>query len=340
VSANLKPFIARLAAGETLTDAQAEAAFDIIMSGEATPAQIGALLMAMRLRGETVSEITGAVRAMRARMAAIEAPAGAIDVCGTGGDGAGTLNVSSAVTFVVAGCGVPVAKHGNRALSSRTGGADVLTELGVNIDAPMGLLPSILAEAGCVFLFAPRHHPSMRHAAGPRVELGTRTIFNLLGPLANPARVRRQLTGVFSPDWTRPMAETLAALGHEAAWIVHGMGLDELTVAGQNHVTALQAGKIASFIVQPEDAGLSRAPIAAIQGGDAGFNAAALEAVLRGAPGAYRDTVVLNAAAALIIAAHAGDLREGVCLAADSIASGAALAALQTLRRVSAVTVS
>ena len=204
-----------------------------------------------------------------------------------------------------------------------------------------GSLSSILAEAGCVFLFAPRHHPSMRHAAGPRVELGTRTIFNLLGPLANPARVRRQLTGVFSPDWTQPMAETLAALGHEEASdldVVHGMGLDELTVAGQNHVTALHGGKIASFIVEPEDAGLSRAPIAAIRGGDADFNASALEAVLQAAPGAYRDTVLLNAAAALIIAGQAGDLREGVSLAAHSIASGAALAALETLRRVSAVT--
>ncbi|HEX3576618.1 MAG TPA: anthranilate phosphoribosyltransferase [Rhodopila sp.] len=340
MSATLKPFLARLAAGESLSDDQAEAAFDIIMSGEATPAQIGALLMAMRLRGETVAEITGAVRAMRARMTSIEAPGDAIDVCGTGGDGAGTLNVSSAVTFVVAGCGVPVAKHGNRALSSRTGGADVLTALGVNVDAPMTALPEILTEAGCVFLFAPRHHPSMRHAAGPRVELGTRTIFNLLGPLANPARVRRQLTGVFAPDWTRPMAETLAALGHEAAWIVHGMGLDELTVAGQNHVTALQDGNIASFIVEPEDAGLSRAPISAIQGGDAGFNAAALEAVLQGAPGAYRDTVLLNAAAALIVAGRAGELREAVSVAAQSIASGAALAALQTLRRISAVNIS
>jgi anthranilate phosphoribosyltransferase len=340
MSANLKPFIARLAAGETMTADQAEAAFDIIMSGEATPAQIGALLMAMRLRGETVAEITGAVRAMRARMTPIEAPEDAIDVCGTGGDGAGTLNVSSAVTFVVAGCGVPVAKHGNRALSSRTGGADVLTALGVNVDAPIEALSSILTEAGCVFLFAPRHHPSMRHAAGPRVELGTRTIFNLLGPLANPAGVRRQLTGVFSPDWTRPMAETLAALGHSSAWIVHGMGLDELTVAGPNHVTALQAGEIASFVVDPEDAGLARAPVAAIQGGDAGFNASALEAVLHGAPGAYRDTVLLNAAAALIVAGQAGDLREGVSMAAGSIASGAAFAALETLRRVSAVTVS
>jgi anthranilate phosphoribosyltransferase/anthranilate synthase/phosphoribosyltransferase len=212
----------------------------------------------------------------------------------------------------------------------------VLTALGVNVDAPMASLPSILAEAGCVFLFAPRHHPSMRHAAGPRVELGTRTIFNLLGPLANPARVRRQLTGVFSPDWTRPMAETLAALGHQAAWIVHGMGLDELTVAGQSHVTALQDDNIISFLVEPEDAGLSRAPIEAILGGDASFNAAALEAVLLGGAGAYRDTVLLNAAAALIVAGRVGSLREGVSIAADSIASGAAFAALQTLRRVSA----
>jgi anthranilate phosphoribosyltransferase len=333
----LKPVIARLAAGETLTDDEAEAAFDIIMSGEATPAQIGALLMAMRLRGETVAEITGAVRAMRARMTAIEAPAGAMDVCGTGGDGAGTLNVSSAVTFVVAGCGVPVAKHGNRALSSRTGGADVLTALGVNVDAPMDALPAILAEAGCVFLFAPRHHPSMRHAAGPRVELGTRTIFNLLGPLANPARVRRQLTGVFSPDWTRPMAETLLALGHDSAWIVHGQGLDELTVAGPNHVTALHDQEIRSFVLEPEDAGLPRSAIAAIRGGDAAFNAEALQSLLQGAIGAYRDTVLLNAAAALIVAGIAGDLREGVDLAAAAIASGAALAALETLRRVSAV---
>ncbi len=339
MSASLKPAIARLAGGETLTADQAEAAFDIIMAGEATPAQIGALLMAMRIRGETVAEITGAVRAMRARMTAIEAPVGAIDVCGTGGDGAGTLNVSSAVTFVVAGCGVPVAKHGNRALSSRTGGADVLTALGVNVDAPMDVLAAILREAGCAFLFAPRHHPSMRHAAGPRVELGTRTIFNLLGPLANPAGVRRQLTGVFSPGWTQPMAETLAALGHEAAWIVHGMGLDELTVAGQNQVTALRDGRISSFLVEPEDAGLSRSPIEAIQGGDSDFNAAALSDLLRGIQGAYRDTVLLNAAAALIVADRAGDLREGVALASGSIASGAALAALETLRRVSAATV-
>ena len=336
MSNDLKPLLTRLAAGETLTEADAEAAFDVIMGGEATQAQIGGLLMAMRVRGETVAEITGAVRAMRARMTAIEAPAGAIDVCGTGGDAAGTLNVSSAVTFVIAGAGVPVAKHGNRALSSRTGGADVLAALGVNLDAPMERLSSILLSAGCVFLFAPRHHPSMRHAAGPRVELGTRTIFNLLGPLANPARVKRQLTGVFAPEWTRPMAETLAALGTDRAWLVHGQGLDELTLAGENHVTTLRAGAVHSLTVTPEDAGLPRAPIEAIRGGDSAFNAAALQSLLQGAPGAYRDTVLLNAAAALIVADRAADLREGVQLARRSIDTGAALGSLETLRRETA----
>jgi anthranilate phosphoribosyltransferase/anthranilate synthase/phosphoribosyltransferase len=221
-------------------------------------------------------------------------------------------------------------------LSSRTGGADVLTALGVDVDAPMERLSDILRAAGCVFLFAPRHHPSMRHAAGPRVELGTRTIFNLLGPLANPARVRRQLTGVFSPEWTLPMAETLAALGHHAAWTVHGLGLDELTVAGENHVTALRDGAIHSFTVDPEDAGLPRAPVEAIKGGDAAFNAGALEGLLQGARGPYRDTVLLNSAAALIVADRAGDLREGVALADRAITSGAAMEALEILRRETA----
>jgi anthranilate phosphoribosyltransferase len=340
MSGDLKPVIARLASGETLSEQQAEAAFDIIMSGEATQAQIGALLMAMRLRGETVAEITGAVRAMRSRMTAIEAPEGTIDVCGTGGDGAGTLNVSTAVTFVAAGCGVKVAKHGNRAMSSRTGGADVLAALGVNIDVPMGRLSAVLNEAGCVFLFAPRHHPSMRHAGPPRAELGTRTIFNLLGPLANPARVRRQLTGVFSPDWTLPLAETLAALGHNAAWVVHGLGLDELTVAGLNHVTALQAGSIRTFSFEPADVGLQNAPISAIKGGAAEENAAALQALLENrtdsAAHPYRDTVLLNTAAALVIAGQTDDLREGIAFADRALQSGAAYAALETLRRGSA----
>jgi anthranilate phosphoribosyltransferase len=336
MSQDLKPTLAKVANGEALSADEAEAAFTIIMSGEATPAQIGALLMAMRVRGETVPEITGAVRAMRSRMTAIEAPEGAIDLCGTGGDGVGTLNISSAVTFVVAALGVKVAKHGNRALSSRTGGADVLTALGVNVDAPLERLPLILKEAGAVFLFAPRHHPSMRHAAGPRVELGTRTIFNILGPLSNPARVKRQLTGVFSPDWTRPMAETLAALGHDAAWVVHGCGIDELTVAGENQVTALKDGSIRTFSVTPDDAGLPTTPIAAIKGGDPAFNAEALLGVLRGDIGAYRDTVLLNAAAALIVADRAADLRDGVDRAARAIGSGAALNVLETMRRVSA----
>jgi len=337
VSNNLKPFLARLAVGEALTDADAEAAFDIIMSGEATPAQIGALLMAMRVRGETVAELTGAVRAMRARMTEVAAPPGAIDVCGTGGDASGSLNISTAVTFVVAGCAVPVAKHGNRALSSRTGGADVLTALGVNVDVALERLPDILRAAHCAFLFAPRHHPSMRHAAGPRVELGTRTIFNLLGPLANPARVRRQLTGVFAPQWAAPMAETLGRLGTEAAWIVHGQGLDELTLAGENQVVAWERGSLRRFTVTAEEVGLARAPVEAIRGGDAALNAATLEALLKGAAGPYRDTVLLNAGAALVVAGRAGDLREGIALADRSIGSGAALAALETLRRETAV---
>jgi anthranilate phosphoribosyltransferase len=336
VSSNLKPVLARLAGGERLSDDEAEQAFDIIMSGEATPAQIGALLMAMRVRGETVAELTGAVRAMRARMTAITAPDGAIDVCGTGGDNAGTLNISTAVTFVLAGAGVPVAKHGNRALSSRTGGADVLAALGVNVDAPMDRLAEILRAANCVFLFAPRHHPSMRHAAGPRVELGTRTIFNLLGPLANPAGVRRQLTGVFDPVWAQPMAETLGRLGSEVAWIVHGQGLDELTVAGENRVVELRDGTVRSFSVTAEHAGLPAAPISAIAGGDAALNAAALLALLQGARGPYRDTVLLNAAAALIVAGRAGELRDAAALAAGSIDTGAALEALQILRRETA----
>ncbi len=333
---NLKPTLDRLGRGATLSESEAEAAFGVVMSGEATPAQIAGLLMALRVRRETVAELTGAVRAMLARMTGITLPPGAIDVCGTGGDMSGTLNVSTAVTFVVAGCGVPVAKHGNRALSSRSGAADVLTALGVNVEAPLERLPAILAAAGCMFMFAPRHHAALRHAAGPRMELGTRTIFNLLGPLANPASVKQQLTGVFDPAWARPMAETLAALGTERAWLVHGQGLDELSVAGENHVVELGAGSITERTVTPEDAGLDRAPVEAIRGGDAAANAAALLALLQGAPGPYRDTVLLNAAAALIIARRAGTLREGVDQARRSIGQGAALATLESLRQATA----
>jgi anthranilate phosphoribosyltransferase len=329
----LKPVIARLARGETLSEDESEAAFSLIMAGEATPAQIAGLLMMMRLRGETVAELVGAVRAMRARMLGVAAPAGAMDVCGTGGDGAGTLNVSTAVTFVLAGLGVPVAKHGNRALSSRTGGADVLTELGVNVDVPLDRLPGILQQAGCAFLFAPRHHAALRHAAGPRVELGTRTIFNLLGPLANPAHVARQLTGVFDPAWLQPMAETLLALGTTDAWLVHGMGLDELTVAGENQVVVLAGGATRRRVVSPEEAGLPRSPLEAIRGGEAAENAAALLTLLQGGTGAYRDTVVLNSAAALIVAGRADTLKDGAAQAAQAIEAGAALAALERLRQ-------
>lgn len=332
----MKPTLARLARGETLSADEAEAAFGLIMSGEASPAQIAGLLMAMRVRGETVPELVGAVRAMRARMLAVAAPPDAMDVCGTGGDGAGTLNVSTAVTFVLAGCGVPVAKHGNRALSSLTGGADVLTELGVNIDVPLERLPRILQDAGCVFLFAPRHHAALRHAAGPRVELGTRTIFNLLGPMANPARVRRQLTGVYDPAWARPMAETLHELGTERAWIVHGQGLDELTVAGDNQVVSLQDGRVQAFTITPEAAGLKRAPVSAIAGGGPAQNAAALRGLLQGALSPYRDTVILNAAAGLIVAGRVQEIRTGVTEAAACLDSGAALATLEALRRATA----
>lgn len=332
----MKTVLARLAQGERLAESEAEHAFGIIMAGEATPAQIAGLLMAMRVRGETVAEMTGAVRAMRARMTAIEAPPEAIDIVGTGGDAAGTLNISTATAFVVAGCGVPVAKHGNRALSSRSGAADALGALGIALDLPFERLPEILAEAGMVFLMAPRHHAALRHAAGPRVELGTRTIFNLLGPLANPARVRRQMTGAFAPQWLRPMAETLARLGTESAWLVHGDGLDELTLSGPSQVVELRDGSIREFTVAPEDAGLTRAPISALRGGDPAENAAALVALLEGAAGPYRDCVLLNAAAALIVAGRAGDVREGAALAARSLDTGAARAVLEKLRAASA----
>lgn len=336
MSVNMKPVLARLAMGETLSEAEAEDAFGIIMSGEATVAQIGGFLMAMRVRRETVAELTGAVRAMRARMSQIVAPPDAVDVVGTGGDNAGSLNISTAVAFVVAGLGVPVAKHGNRALSSKTGAADVLTALGVDIDMPMERMEGVLRETNCVFMFAPRHHAALRHAAGPRVELGTRTIFNLLGPLANPASVTRQLTGVFDPSWSRAMAESLANLGTTDAWVVHGQGLDELTTAGPSSVVALRDGVIREFTVTPEEAGLPVSPVEAVRGGDSAHNAAALEALLRGAVGAYRDTVVLNAAATLIIARRAEDLREGAVMAARSIDSGAAHAVLDALRKASA----
>ena len=332
----LKPILARLAAGETLAETEAEAAFSVIMAGEATPAQIAGLLMAMRVRGETVAEMTGAVRAMRARMIGIEAPPDAMDIVGTGGDDSGSLNISTATALVVAGCGVPVAKHGNRALSSKSGAGDVLGALGISMETPIERLPAVLAEAGMVFLLAPRHHAALRHAGGARVELGTRTIFNLLGPLANPARVKRQLTGAFSAQWLRPMAEALNRLGTTRAWVVHGQGLDELALSGPSHVVALEDGAIREFIVHPADAGLPEAPPAAIRGGEPAENAAALRALLAGAPGAYRDIVLLNAAAALVVAGRAPDLHAGAAQAAAAIDAGAAYGVLQRLQKATA----
>ncbi len=332
---SLKPVLARLAAGEHLAESEAEHAFGIIMAGEATPAQIAGLVMAMRVRGETVAEMTGAVRAMLARMNATTAPPGAVDIVGTGGDASGSLNISTATALVVAGCGVPVAKHGNRALSSKSGAADALTALGVNLDVPLERLPAVLERAGMCFLLATRHHSALRHAAGPRVELGTRTIFNLLGPLANPARVKRQLTGAYSAEWLRPMAETLARLGTERAWLVHGQGLDEIALSGPTQVVELNDGAIREFSITPEDAGLERAPFEAIRGGEPAENAVALTALLQGAPGAYRDIVLLNAAAALVVAGRAADLRAGVARAAQSINSGAAAAVLARLKEAS-----
>lgn len=334
MSASLKPILARLALGETLSASEAEAAFGVIMDGQATPAQIGGMLMAMRTRGETVAELTGAVTALRHRMARVVAPVGAIDVCGTGGDGAASLNISTAVTFVLTACGVTVAKHGNKALSSRSGGADVLTALGVGIEPPSDRLADILRQVGCVFLFAPRHHPALRHAAPVRVELGTRTIFNLTGPLANPASVTRQLMGVYDKKWLRPVAETLRDLGSEAAWVVHGCGMDELVLEGKNDVVSLQNGIVHDFTLTAEDAGLSPAPASALRGGDAAYNAAALLALLRGEAGAYRDTVLLNAAATLVMAGHVQTLPQGVTRAAQAIDEGAALVVLERLKAV------
>jgi anthranilate phosphoribosyltransferase len=328
----MRHLLSRLADGHTLSEAEAEAAFHLIMSGESTPAQIGAFLMALRVRGETVDEIVAAVRVMRAKATPIEAPPGAIDTCGTGGDASGTYNISTAAALVAAACGVPVAKHGNKAASSKSGSADVLTALGVKIDAGEDLLRECLWTGNFGFLMAPRFHAAMRHVAAVRGELGTRTLFNLLGPLANPAGTSRQLVGIFAEKWLEPIAEVLKRLGCEAAWVVHGAdGLDELTTTGPSHVVELANGRIRRFTVTPEDAGLSRTVPQALKGGDAADNAAAMRRMLEGAPGAYRDIVLLNAAAALVVAGKTTSLADGTALAGHAIDSGAALATLAKL---------
>jgi anthranilate phosphoribosyltransferase len=333
---DLKSIIGKVATGATLSRDEAAAAFDSMMSGEATPSQMGGLLMALRVRGETVDEITGAVSAMRSKMLRVKAPADAVDVVGTGGDGSGSVNVSTCASFIVAGAGVPVAKHGNRALSSRSGAADVLAALGVRIDLSPDQVGRCVQEAGIGFMFAPAHHPAMKNVGPTRVELATRTIFNLLGPLSNPAGVKRQMVGVFSRHWVQPLAQVLKNLGSEQVWVVHGSdGLDEITLTGPSFVASLENGTIRTFEVMPEDAGLTRVAGEALKGGDADANAVALQSVLNGLPSAYRDVALLNAAAALIVAGRARDLKEGVAIGTKSLDGGAAAAKLKHLIAVS-----
>ncbi|WP_378950975.1 anthranilate phosphoribosyltransferase [Mesorhizobium sp. ANAO-SY3R2] len=331
----LKPHIAKVATGAPLTFEEAREAFDIIMSGEATPGQIGGFLMALRVRGETVSELSGAVATMRDKMLRVEAPDDAIDIVGTGGDGTHSVNISTASAFVIAGAGVTVAKHGNRSLSSLTGAADVLTALGVNIDLSPEAISRCIHEAGVGFMFAPAHHPAMKHVGATRVELGTRTIFNLIGPLSNPAGVTRQLIGVFAPEWVEPVAETLKKLGARSLWVVHGDGFDEITTTGETKIAAVANGSISSFVLTPEQVGLARHTREELRGGDSAYNAAALRSLLEGAEGAYRDTVLMNAGAALVVAEKVGNIGEGIKLAVESIDNGHALAALDRLVSVS-----
>lgn len=328
---DLKPFIAKAALGEALDRADARAAFEIIMSGEATPSQIGGFLMALRVRGETVDEIVGAVGAMRARMLTVEAPTDAIDIVGTGGDGAGTYNISTLAALIVAGAGVPVAKHGNRALSSKSGTADALSCLGVKLDIGPEAISRSIREAGLGFMFAQQHHSAMRHVGPTRVELGTRTIFNLLGPLSNPAGVTRQLVGVFAPRWVVPVAEVLRDLGSTSVWVVHGGGLDEITTTGTTQVAALENGEIRTFELTPGDFGLQTVTLDVLKGGDGAHNAAALLGVLEGDATPYRDISLANAAASLLIAGRAKTLGEGMEIARASLSSGSAKTTLEKL---------
>ncbi|MGL9617415.1 anthranilate phosphoribosyltransferase [Bradyrhizobium sp. U531] len=333
---DLKSIIGKVATGASLSREEAASAFNAMMSGEATPSQMGGLLMALRVRGETVDEITGAVAAMRSKMLSVTAPPDAVDIVGTGGDGSGSVNVSTCASFIVSGAGVPVAKHGNRALSSRSGAADVLASLGVKIDLRPDQVGRCVRECGIGFMFAPAHHPAMKNVGPTRVELATRTIFNLLGPLSNPAGVKRQMVGVFSRQWVQPLAQVLKNLGSESAWVVHGSdGLDEITLTGPTFVSALHNGEIRNFEVTPEDAGLPCCEAAALKGGDADANAIALQSVLDGKPSAYRDVALMNAAAALVVAGRAKDLKEGVALGTRSIDGGAANAKLKHLIAVS-----
>ncbi len=333
---DFKKLLAKVADGHALSEGQAARAFELMMSGDASPEQIGGFLMALRVRGETVEEITGGVRVMRDKALHVQAPKGALDTCGTGGDASGTLNISTAVAFVIAGCGVPIAKHGNKALSSKSGSADVLLNLGVNLDLPPDRISRCIEQAGVGFMMAPHHHGAMKHVAPARLELGTRTIFNLMGPLSNPAGATRQLIGVFAAHWLEPMAEVLRKLGSEKVWIVHGSdGLDEVTTTGVTHVAQLSKGAITTFQITPEDADVPRATLEDLKGGAPAYNAQRLSALLAGQRDAYRDIVVLNSAAALIVADKAATLREGAALAMQSLDEGRAKRALEKLIEVS-----
>jgi anthranilate phosphoribosyltransferase len=338
--ADMKSFIAKAAAGGRLTREEAEQAFDIIMSGQATPTQIGGFLMALRVRGETVDEIAGAVCSMRGRMTPVVAPDGAIDIVGTGGDASGTYNISTCSAFVVAGAGVPVAKHGNRALSSKSGAADALTALGVKIDLAPEKIAECIAEAGIGFMFAPNHHAAMRHVGPSRVELGTRTVFNLLGPLCNPASVKNYMLGVFAREWVEPLAQVLGSLGAENAWVVHGSfggrgGLDEITTTGTTYVAELKGGHVRPFQIEPIEFGVEPVEPQALLGGAPEDNAKALGGVLQGELGAFRDVVIMNAGAALMVAGKAALTAEAAAIARQSIDSGRALQALERLVEVS-----
>ncbi|WP_306144115.1 anthranilate phosphoribosyltransferase [Roseibium sp. MMSF_3412] len=327
-----KEFIAKVADGHTLTPEEARQAFDVILSGSATPSQLGGFLMALRVRGESTAEVTGAVATMRSKMLTVDAPDDAIDIVGTGGDSSGSYNISTCTAIVVAGCGVPVAKHGNRSLSSKSGAAEALSELGVNIDIAPDRISDCIRKAGIGFMFAPLHHAAMKHVGPTRMELGTRTIFNLLGPLSNPAGVKRQMVGVFAKKWLDPVAQSLKELGSEKAWIVHGSdGMDEITTTGPTYVSELKDGTVAAFEISPEDAGLPLARAEDLKGGLPAENAAALRQVLAGAKNAYRDIVLFNAAASLMVADKAKNLKEGVEMAAASIDDGTSAQTLEKL---------
>jgi anthranilate phosphoribosyltransferase len=335
---DFRGLLAKVGDGRTLGIDEAERAFDIMTSGNATPAQVGAFLMGLKVRGETAEELAGGARALRAKVLRVKAPDDAIDIVGTGGDHHGTYNISSCSAFVVAGAGVPVAKHGNRAFTSKSGAADVLAALGIRLELPIETLERALAEANVCFLMAPRHHSAMRNVAGPRVELApSRTIFNLLGPMSNPALVKRQLVGVFDRRWLKPVATALGQLGLDRALVVHGQdGMDELTTTTKSWAASLEGGQVREIEIAPEDIGVKRARMEALKGGDAQHNADAIERVLAGEKSAFRDIVLLNSAAALMVAGKAKDLKHGAALSVAAIDGGKAATALATLKRICA----